>query len=117
VGKRGDEMRLRILPTLRERRRYIKFQVLSAKPVHYVTIKETLQNTLKEFIGELGLSKASFRLMRELYDTDAQVGVLRCNHHALHAVIASLSLVSQIKATPVIFKVLKVSGTIRGVKD
>lgn len=103
-------------PTLREKHRYVKFQIISEEPIAYSDLKYAIWDVALEFYGEHGLSKMSMWLIKNLYDEERQTGVIRSNHKSVAAVIASLGLISRLGDSRVIFKILKVSGTLKGLK-
>jgi ribonuclease P/MRP protein subunit POP5 len=105
-----------LLPTLREKDRYISFQVISEEPIVYEDLEQAIWNTMLDFSGELGVSKTSVWLIKNLYDSEKQVGVIRCNNKSVQQVIAGLGLISRLGDVRVTFKILKVSGTIRGLE-
>jgi ribonuclease P/MRP protein subunit POP5 len=103
-------------PTLRERERYISFKVISEEPIVYSDLEAGMWQTLLDFYGELGVSQMSVWLVKNLYDSDKQVGVIRCNNKSVSKVIAGLGLITRLGESRVIFKILKVSGTIKGLR-
>lgn len=103
-----------LLPTLREKDRYISFQVISEEPIAYSDLEAAAINTFLDFYGEFGFSKLSFWIIKNLYDPERQVGVIRCNNQSVQQTIAGLGLVSRLGETRITIKVLKVSGTIKG---
>lgn len=103
-----------LLPTLREKERYISFQVISEEPVLYDDLEQAILNTFLDFYGEFGFSSLSLWIIKNLYDSENQLGVIRCNNNSVPAVIAGLGLLSRLGDTRIIIKVLKVSGTIKG---
>lgn len=103
-------------PSLREKYRYIKFQMISEEPIAYSDLEHAIWNVALEFYGEHGLSKMSMWLVKNLYDEERQIGVIRSNHRSVAAIIASLGLISRLGDSRVIFKILKVSGTLKGLK-
>jgi len=105
-----------LLPTLREKKRYISFQVISEEPINYSDLEPAIWGTTLDFLGEHGISKTSLWLVKNLYNPGKQIGVIRCNHKSVQDVIACLGLITRLGDTRVIFKVLKVSGTIKGLK-
>lgn len=105
-----------VMPTLREKERYISFQVLSEEPVFYSDLESAIWNTLLDFYGEEGLSKMSMWLVKNLWDERNQSGVIRCNNRSVEKVLAGLGLVTRLGDSRIIFKILKVSGTIKGLK-
>lgn len=109
--------KLKILsPSLRERERYIKFQVISQESIFYSDLEQAIWQTLLDFYGEFGLSKTSMWLVKNLWDERSQTGVIRCNNKSVQQVIAGLGLVTRLGDNRIIFKILKVSGTIKGLE-
>lgn len=112
-----QEERLKtLMPTLRERERYIKFQVISDEPIYYSDLEQAIWNVLLDFYGEYGLSKTSMWLVKNLWDEHEQIGVIRCNNKSVQQIIAGLGLVTRLGDNRIIFKIIKVSGTIKGLK-
>jgi len=112
-----QENRLKVLiPTLREKERYISFQVISEEPIMYEDLEQGIWNTMLDFFGEYGISKTSMWIIKNLYDPEKQVGVIRCNNKSVPQVVAGLGLISRLGDVRVTFKILKISGTIRGLK-
>lgn len=120
-SKCGKQMKqinkLKILsPALRERERYIKFQVISQEPIFYSDLEQGIWQTLLDFYGEYGISKTSMWLVKNLWDERSQIGVIRCNNKSVQQMIAGLGLITRLGNNRIIFKILKVSGTIKGLK-
>jgi ribonuclease P/MRP protein subunit POP5 len=110
----NQNQKLRSLPTLREKHRYILFKLISQEPVEYSDFEQAIWHTLLELYGESGVSKMSFRLVRNMYDERGQAGVAKCNHASVPQVVAGLGLVSRLGESKVVAKILKVSGTLKG---
>jgi len=103
-----------LLPTLREKERYVSFQVISEEPITYSDLESAIWNQLLDFYGEYGVSKTSMWLVKNLWDEKNQVGVIRCNNRSVSQVIAGLGLISRLGDIRVIVNILKVSGTLKG---
>lgn len=103
-------------PTLRERERYISFQVISEEPIVYSDLESGIWQTLLEVYGELGVSPTSAWLVKNLWDEKWQLGVIRCNNKSVSKVIAGLGLITRLGESRVILKIEKVSGTIKGLR-
>jgi ribonuclease P/MRP protein subunit POP5 len=111
----NKQMRLKILlPTQREKHRYIAFQVISEEPITYEDLETAILNTFLDFYGEYGFSELSLWIIKNLYDPEKQVGVVKCNNKSVQKVLAGLGLVSRLGETRITIKILKVSGTIKG---
>lgn len=105
-----------LLPTLREKDRYISFHVISEEPISYSDLEQAIWNQFLDTFGELGVSKTNMWVMKNLYNPKTQVGVIKCNNKSVQQVISGLGLISRLGDIRVIFKILKVSGTIKGLK-
>jgi len=105
-----------LLPTLREKDRYIKFQVISEEPISYSDLEQAIWNQFLDTFGEFGVSKTSMWLMKNLYIPESQISVIKCNSKSVQQIIAGLGLISRLGDTRMIIKILKVSGTIKGLK-
>lgn len=103
-----------LLPTLREKDRYISFKVISEEPITYSDLEDAIWNQLLDYYGEYGISKTSLWLMKNLWNEKDQIGVIRCNNKSVSQVTAGLGLISRLGDNRIIFKILKVSGTIKG---
>ena len=111
--------RMKVLPlSLREKKRYIAFQVISeeGEEFTYSDLESAIWNTALDFLGEYGVSKTSLWLLKDCWDRKKQIGILRCNHKSVQEVIASLGLIDRLGDNRVTLKILKISGTIKGVK-
>lgn len=111
--KRKREMK--VLPsTQRGRHRYVRFQLLSDEPVEFSDLDAALWNTSLDFCGERGVAAMDLWLVKNLYDSSKQIGIARCAHTAVPAVLACMGLLARLGDVRVAVKILKVSGTIRG---
>lgn len=107
--------KMKILPpTLREKKRYISFQVISEEPVEYSDLEAAIWNKMLDFLGEYGMSKTSIWIMKDNWNQNKQTGIISCNHKSVQEVIATLGLIDRLGDNRITFKILKVSGTIRG---
>jgi len=108
---------LKILPpTLRERKRYIAFQVISEEPITYSDLEAAIWNVTLDFLGEYGVSKTSLWLLKDTWNPKKQIGILRCNHKSVQSVIACLGLIDRLGDNRISFKILNISGTINSIK-
>ncbi len=107
--------KLKVLsPTLREGKRYIKFQIISEEPIEYADLEAAIWNTCLDFFGEYGVSQTSIWLIKNLYEDKNQIGIIKCNNKSLGRTISCLGIISRLGDIRIIVKILKVSGTIKG---
>ena len=110
-------MKVRKLPSMREKKRYITFSVASEKPLGYGEVKGAVMNSVLNWMGEKGLSKSGIRIIRNLWEGSRQEGWLSCSPKSVDDVKMSLALVHQIGDSRVIFRTLRVSGTIKSGRE
>jgi len=100
-----------LLPSLRERKRYLAFEVLSkAKITDYDAVSEAILQNSTEFLGHLGMSKAGVMILKDKYNKDSQRGLIRVNNKNVDNLKAALTMVDHIDNNEVIVKSLGVSG-------
>lgn len=115
VKKTKTKAKMKVLPpTQRKKHRYVMFQVLSDYPIVYSDLDAAIWNTVLDFYGEEGVAEMDMWLVKNLYDSKEQIGILRCVHTAVPAVLAGFGVVRRLGDTRVAIKILKVSGTIKG---
>ncbi len=104
-------------PTLRERERYLVFEVISESPIDYKDLSRAMWFSIISFIGESGAGESQARLIKNLYNPKKQQGVIRCRHDMTEKVRASVALVRKIGSINAIIRVLGITGTIKSAKN
>jgi RNase P/RNase MRP subunit POP5 len=99
-----------VIPTMREKRRYIHFKFECSCKLTENDAREELYNAILSFLGELGFSKANPKLVE--FDGNSSSGVLVCSNPEVQKVKAALALVSRVKSDKGCIRILKVSGMI-----
>lgn len=108
--------RLKILPpTLRERERYIRFKIVSEEKIVFSDLEQALTNYFLDYYGEFLFSQFSLKLIKNLWKEKKQDGVIKCNHLSVPWVIAGLGIIDRIGDQRIIFKIVKISGTLKKV--
>ncbi len=103
-----------LLPSLRQKKRYIVFNVNDEKGSLQFTIKEVkkeVEDAIVLFIGQLGMSKAAPMFLKEKFRNNHFI--LKVNHKWVDECKAALSLIKKIKNKPVIVKSIITSGTLK----
>lgn len=104
-----------LMPSLREKKRYIRFEMLSSEPIEQDDAFRAIWDSALALHGEAGLAKAGLWILPDKYDLKNQRGILRVAHHSVDDIKASLAMMTKIKKTPVIVQATKVSGMINKV--
>lgn len=103
-----------LLPSLRERKRYLVYEVISEKPITYdKPVQEQITIAAQHLLGQYGLSHLQLRFLPEKFQQKTQRGVLRFHHAATASMKTALLFVSHIDKQPVIIRSIAVSGTLR----
>jgi len=104
---------MKLLPALRQKKRYLVFEILSDKKFSLSDIESEVDQALLSFLGQLGISKAAPLFLRERFNQNKQRFILKTNHSYVNETKSALILIKKIKNTPIIIKSLTVSGTIK----
>lgn len=94
----------RLLPSLREKKRYIVFEY--DKTMDTKNITNIVENALERFLGILGMSKVNPVVMEDKF-LDGR-GIIRINHAFKDEVIVGLSLIEETTV-----RVIGVSGILK----
>jgi RNase P/RNase MRP subunit POP5 len=85
------------MPSLRERKRYLAFEILSERQIKdFKAVSHAITDKALEFIGELGCAEAGMMVLSDKYNQDTQRGLIRVNNKSLDKLRATLALVDQI---------------------
>lgn len=101
-----------LLPSLREKKRYLAYEVLSNEKLAQKSIEKAILGSIKGYIGDLGLSKSGIIFLKH----SGNKGVLRTTSKFQDYVRASFALVKSIDDKQVIIRSLLSSGNINKVK-
>jgi len=98
-----------LLPSLREKKRYVAFEVESKDDISFKDVKETIEVSVNKLIGDLGSASAGIQFLK---DWKNNKGILRVNTKYVDHVKASLTLVEDVNNQKIKIKSLEVSGII-----
>lgn len=96
-----------ILPSLKEKRRYLVFEVISASQIAFSDVREGILNELTALIGRLGMAKANISFMD---DWKNNKGIIKVNNRYLDYVKASFVSLKKISKREAIIRSIGVSG-------
>jgi len=110
-------MKLKKLPSLREKKRYIIFKVHAEETLSFENVSNAIWNSLLDWLGERELAKANVWIIKNLWNGKEQTGFIKCSPKYVDAVKVGLALIHQIGDSKVILQSLRVSGTIKSGKE
>lgn len=99
-----------LLPTLREKKRYLLFETFGEGETSQREANEALMSELHRFLGEFGMAKAGVVLLK---DWNRNRGILRTVHNQVDTVKSAVLLA---KGKDFAFKTLVVSGSLGKVR-
>lgn len=103
------------MPSLREKKRYIAFEISSQERFNSFEAGKAITNSALNLIGELGVGKAGIMHLPEVYKNNK--GIVRVNNKYLDHTRASFALIKSINNKPATMKSLSASGAINKVKE
>jgi ribonuclease P/MRP protein subunit POP5 len=96
-----------LLPTLKERKRYLVYEAITKAPITQAKTHSLIKASLKDLTGTLGLSKAGLIFLK---DWNKQRGIVRINNKELDHLKSSLV---QIREKNILFRSIGVSGMLK----
>lgn len=107
-----------ILPSLREKKRYIVFEIISKEKISYINdVSNAIVQSSLQFLGRLGAAKAGIMVLNNKWNPALQRGIIKVSNKHVDAMKAALTFVSKIASTEVIFRSLGVSGILRKAEE
>ncbi len=97
-----------LLPSLKEKKRYLAFEVISKKALGNIHITNQISEACLRFLGAKGVAEAGVIFLK--YDKEKQRGLIRVNNKYIHNLKTALALISEIDKNEVIIRGIGVSG-------
>ncbi len=110
-------MKKAVLPSLREKKRYLAFEIISQYKFDFMTVKNAILSSCQLFLGQLGMAKAGIIVLADNFDNKKQKGLIRVNNKYINELKASLALINKINNKNIIIKSLGVSGILKKAYD
>ncbi len=103
-----------LLPTLREKKRYLAFEVLSRSKISsFEAVANAVWGRTLEFIGELGAARAGICVIADRYDPQKQRGIIKVSHTHIDELRAALTMITTIQNQEAIVRSLGASGILK----
>jgi ribonuclease P/MRP protein subunit POP5 len=104
---------MKTLPTLREKKRYIAFEINSEKAILRQELVREISYSIISLFGDIGTSQIRPALM----SFEGGFGILRCAREKTVETRAGLACINSIRGIRVSIRVLGISGTIKGATE
>ncbi len=104
---------MRTLPSLKEKRRYLVFEVISERKHGLDEVKKAIMDSLTSFLGASGMAKAKMRMLADKWDEDKQKGVIVMERKNLDSVKAALCMATSVSGEKAIIRSAGASGILK----
>lgn len=100
-----------VLPSLREKKRYLAFEVISKNKIHESErIMNTIEESVLKFLGCYGAAKAGTMVLNNKWNPEMQRGIIKVGHKHVDAVKAALLFANKADDSEIIVRSIWVSG-------
>ncbi|MBI2508052.1 hypothetical protein HYV89_03810 [Candidatus Woesearchaeota archaeon] len=106
----------KLIPSLRERKRYIAFEIDSEHAFDKSNVIKAVDTSCRNFLGEYGYGKAGVMLVDNAVSSNGKRGVVRVNSKYADLVKVSLMMIKEINNNKVALRNVKTSGMLGKVK-
>jgi len=102
-----------VLPSLREKKRYLVFNIVSKKNIKsFSEVSELVWQASLRFLGEIETAKAGIWVLPDKWNPKKQKGIIKVNNNYLDKLKTALALIKSFKRQQIIVKSVGVSGMI-----
>ncbi|HII17624.1 TPA: hypothetical protein HA361_06960 [Candidatus Woesearchaeota archaeon] len=103
-----------LLPTLKERKRYLVFDIIAEKPItNAKAVEKAIVGSVLSYIGEKGLAQAGILFLANRFDCWKQKGIIRVAHNKADDVRSALMLIHEIDSTKAMMHTVGASGILK----
>ena len=102
-----------VLPTLREKKRYLTFEIISKNKINsFESVSKAIWKHVLGFLGSKTTGKAGIWILNDKYNSRKQRGVIRVGHKFVDDLKAALIQIKEINNQEVIVHSLGTSGVL-----
>lgn len=102
-----------VLPSLREKKRYLVFEITSKKDIKsFSEVSNLIWQSLFSFLGEIETAKAGIWVLPDKWNPKKQKGIIKVNNNYLDKLKTALALIKNFKKQHIVVKSVGVSGMI-----
>lgn len=104
---------MKTIPTLREKKRYLAFKIISENAINRRELTEEILDSICSLFGDTGASEINPALM----SYDGGYGILRCQKDRTSDTRAALACINKVGGGRVSIMVLGISGSVKGAME
>jgi ribonuclease P/MRP protein subunit POP5 len=102
-----------LLPSLKEKKRYIVFEVSAKAPMTEQEVNKTITENFHNFVGTLGEAEAGLQFMSKRWDSKKQRGIARVSHISAEKLKASFVFIDKINNKTATVRSIGTSGILK----
>jgi len=102
-----------LLPSLREKKRYIAFEITGAKK-NPSSVARVIEKSLRSLVGDQGMGRTGYYFVNDTFTGNK--GTFKVSNTAVDSSRAALSLITEVDNEQVIVRSLGVSGILKKAK-
>lgn len=99
-----------LLPTLKEKKRYLTYQVVTDKNIKQKDVIDAINSSLHQLIGDLGVAKTG---LVHLNDWENNKGILRVSAKKVDETRCAMAMIRNVNKVDAYIKVINVSGSLK----
>ena len=105
-----------LLPTLKERKRYILVKVLYDKEIEKRDVFKLVTKANLQFLGELGMARAKIQPLENTWNPLEKTFIIKVDNKHTDELVAGLGLIKSFEEKKISFTTLKTSGSVDKLK-
>lgn len=113
----NDDKLKTLIPTLRQKKRFILFEIESSKKFDFKKVSEDLIEQIILYIGAVDFGNEGIWFLKDKFDEKKQRGVLKVSTKLKDKLVGVLAIINKIDNIESKIKVLKISGTFKGLEN
>jgi ribonuclease P/MRP protein subunit POP5 len=103
----------KLLPTERDKKRYLVFEVISDREIAVEDAYREIRQSYLRLFGQIDLARSKMTLIKERMNSRIRKGVIRINNLFSDKLRLSLAFVVQVKEDPAIIRSAGASGILK----
>lgn len=104
-------------PSLREKKRYIVFEIISQARFSFEEVTNALIKSCLYYVGKFGLEKAKIYVIKNLFLPDKNRGIFRITNKSVNDFRTILPLIDKINGKKAGIKIIGISGILKKAKN
>ena len=105
-----------ILPTLRDKKRFIKIEIESCEKFDFQNLSSGFSKVLFKFLGFFKFANSQIWILKDKFDFEKQTFVMKTSLKEKDLVVGCISLLTSLNSKSCNMKILRISGTLKGVE-